>query len=378
MLMREKAMLMALCLAFYLPDHLSIYAVVPVLISFSAAALNSRYTKATIQAFIWVVYVALCFVEPDLIYFLPVLSIDLLAGHEAALILISAFPIIWHRSAFGLEELTLPLLFVLLAWLLKSLSLELDQARSAVKETDQERERTLNLLKEKKELLEKKDDDVYLARLSERNRISGEIHDHIGHLLTRAILQLGAVLTLCRDPVVSHLLDGLEITLKDSLDEIRRSVHDLHDTAVDLEVELQSLIHSFTFCPVSLTYDVFIKPDPQTVLAFLSIVREALSNVARHSSATKADVTVREHPGFYQLIIYDNGTAWSGPHQNGPIDPDVLKNLSSGGIGLQNMVRHVRSLSGLIHFKRDNGFLIYVAVPRTIENNKSMHQISYS
>ena len=36
--------------------------------------------------------------------------------------------------------------------------------------------------------------------------------------------------------------------------------------------------------------------------------KEALNNTIKHSNATKITITVKEHPGFYQLLLEDNGT----------------------------------------------------------------------
>lgn len=50
------------------------------------------------------------------------------------------------------------------------------------------------LLKEKnKTLIEKQNYEIYAATLKERNRIAREIHDHVGHMLSRAILLTGAM-----------------------------------------------------------------------------------------------------------------------------------------------------------------------------------------
>ena len=76
---------------------------------------------------------------------------------------------------------------------------------------------------------------------------------------------------------------------------------------MDLESQLRQMIEGFTFCPVALTYEAG-DMNVRIKYCFLAVVREALSNVMRHSNATEAKVTVREHPAFYQLIIQDNGT----------------------------------------------------------------------
>lgn len=46
------------------------------------------------------------------------------------------------------------------------------------------------------------DYEIYLATLKERNRIAREIHDNVGHMLTRSILQLGALSVINKDETV--------------------------------------------------------------------------------------------------------------------------------------------------------------------------------
>ena len=55
------------------------------------------------------------------------------------------------------------------------------------------------LQKKNKALQEKQNYEIYAATLRERNRIAREIHDNVGHLLSRTILLTGAAKTLNRD-----------------------------------------------------------------------------------------------------------------------------------------------------------------------------------
>lgn len=71
-----------------------------------------------------------------------------------------------------------------------------------------------------------------LATLNERNRIAREIHDNVGHLLSRSLLQVGALQVVNRDETVRQGLDTMRDTLSGAMDSIRRSVHDLHDESV--------------------------------------------------------------------------------------------------------------------------------------------------
>ena len=44
---------------------------------------------------------------------------------------------------------------------------------------------------------------------------------------------------------------------------------------------------------------------------FATIIKEALSNVIKHSNATAVKIVLREHPALYQLCIEDNGKGYS-------------------------------------------------------------------
>ena len=92
--------------------------------------------------------------------------------------------------------------------------------------------------------------------MRERNRIAREIHDNVGHVLSRSILMTAACKTINKNDALDPLLGNLEESLNGAMNSIRSSVHDLHDDAVDLEDAIKGLVKDFTFCPVKLTYDM--------------------------------------------------------------------------------------------------------------------------
>ena len=161
-------------------------------------------------------------------------------------------------------------------------------------------------------LAEKQDYEIYAATLKERNRIAREIHDNVGHLLSRSILITGAAKAINASDALSPVLDDLDHSLNQAMTSIRTSVHDLHDESLNLKEAAESLTSDFTFCPVTLNYDMGFEVPREIKYCFISIVKEALSNVARHSNATLVQITMREHPALYQLCIEDNGTLEEG------------------------------------------------------------------
>lgn len=216
---------------------------------------------------------------------------------------------------------------------------------------DDSREKNLLLSEKNKSILEKQDYEIYTATLKERNRIAREIHDNVGHLLSRSILMVGALKAVSRDETTAPLLSDLDSSLNSAMDSIRSSVHDLHNESVNLEESIGSLIHDFTFCPVDLQYDMSVTVPREIKYCFISITKEALSNIIKHSNASHVQIIMREHPALYQLRIEDNGT--------------VDKSLpSKSGIGLSNMRDRVSALHGTLQFLTEKGFRIFITVPK--------------
>lgn len=222
---------------------------------------------------------------------------------------------------------------------------------------DDSTEMNLILKKKNEILLEKQDYEIYTATLKERNRIAREIHDNVGHMLSRAILMVGAAKAVHGKGNLSEGLDQLESTLNTAMTSIRESVHDLHDESVNLQEVLKALTEEFTFCPVNLEYDMGYDVPKEIKYSFIAIIKEALHNVVKHSNAENVIIIVREHPGLFQLIIKDNGEMVSREVE-----------METEGIGISNMKERVESMGGTIQIQRQKGFCIYITVPKKEEN----------
>lgn len=219
------------------------------------------------------------------------------------------------------------------------------------------------LLKEKNQaLLEKQDYEIYTATLRERNRIAREIHDNVGHMLSRSILLTGAVKTINKDTAITPSLEQLENTLNTAMTNVRESVHDLHDESINLKDAIESLTKTFTFCPVFLEYDIGYEVPKTVKYCLIAVVKEALNNVMRHSNADKVHIILREHPGLYQLIVKDNGTG----------KPSGIGN----GLGLVNMNDRITALDGMLQIQTDSGFRIFITIPKR-EDYKNDNHINY-
>ena len=236
---------------------------------------------------------------------------------------------------------------------------QIDKLASSLQKTrDDSTELTLLLQDKNRSLRDKQDYEIYAATLKERNRIAREIHDNVGHLLSRAILITGAMKMTNQISGLQEPFESLDSSLGEAMDSIRKSVHDLHDDAVDLEKALEEIIADFSFCSVDFSYHLSKTIAREVKYNVIAIVKEALNNVMKHSNANLVQLTVSESEDLYQVMIEDNGTTIS---PNTPTNP---LNIETRGIGLINMTERVKKLHGTITFYSQNGFRIYIKLPK--------------
>ena len=236
---------------------------------------------------------------------------------------------------------------------------QIDKLTSSLQKTrDDSTELTLLLQDKNRSLRDKQDYEIYAATLKERNRIAREIHDNVGHLLSRAILITGAMKMTNQISGLQEPFESLDSSLGEAMDSIRKSVHDLHDDAVDLEKALEEIIADFSFCSVDFSYHLSKTIAREVKYNVIAIVKEALNNVMKHSNANLVQLTVSESEDLYQVMIEDNGTTIS------PNTPTNTLNIETRGIGLINMTERVKKLHGTITFYSQNGFRIYIKLPK--------------
>lgn len=310
------------------------------------------------------VFLSLSLLFPSFFCFFPVIFYVFIQERRWLVLLCSFLLFLYHTSAAHYTASPLPLLYglsgFLLAFLLQSHTGQYEKLASQFRKTqDDSRENHLLLTEKNRVLLEKQDYEIYTATLRERNRIAREIHDNVGHLLSRSILLLGAARTVNQQDALSPLLEHLDTSLNSAMDSIRSSVHDLHDDSVNLEEAIQNLIAEFSFCPVILRYDMGRTVLREIKYCFISVTKEALSNVMRHSNASQVRITMREHPALYQLCIQDNGTLRNTGFDKG--------HTGHGGIGLSNMKERIHALNGTLQITSESGFRIFIIIPKEVK-----------
>lgn len=347
----EKLLIFICCLMIYLLQDDMAIGVVMILISIIISGFLSYFDDDRIKTVLTVGFFVLSCFCPALIAFMPLIAYDMFFHKYQYLNLFGIIPLFYFSRSVSIQTASILLIITILCILARYRTEEQNKLHAKYNElSDRTREMSIQLKKQNNDLIKNQDNELYVATLNERNRIAREIHDNVGHLLSSAILQSGALLTIIRDDKMREHIKTLNDTLSQAMNSIRNSVHELYDESIDLNARIEDIINQFTFCEISYEYDFSSNPGKKLKYAFISIVKEALSNIMRHSDATRASIAFREHPALYQLIIRDNGTVKSYSMDN--------------GLGLKNMIDRVHAFNGNFNVITENGFEIFVSIPK--------------
>ena len=301
-------------------------------------------------------YIALSIYEREYIIFIPVVLYVFIEEETWKWAILAILPYLLHLDQLihVPSKVFISFLLGLMAVLLKRKhNQHIQLKKELIEKTDAMRELDLNLNEKNRALMAHQDDEIHYATLKERNRIAREIHDHVGHQLSRVLLQIGAQLTLNpADPALLSMKD----TLDSAMDNLRNSVHDLHDTSIELETQLRQITAQFEKCPVRITMHLDTVPSAKIKIALVAILKESLSNVNKHSNATEVKISLIEHPSFFQFIILDNGNASHA---------FVRDEFHHRGIGLKNIEQRVAELKGRFLIRTQDGFELFITLPKT-------------
>jgi signal transduction histidine kinase len=227
---------------------------------------------------------------------------------------------------------------------------------------------------------------VQHATLLERTRIAREIHDSVGHLLTRGIMQAHAERVLAQsagDASGANAFEALEGTIAEAMTMLRESVHDLDEQGNDFIHQIEVAAHSLDMSQGNADVDAGGPPDALQVRlengiddapvavtrCFAMSIREALNNTLRHSAARRVDVVLRDMPALWQLVVQDDG---GGHTMHGRSGREMLRTLGADGLrndhrgmGLADIDSRARELGGSsLCGPYAGGWRVFVSIPK--------------
>jgi signal transduction histidine kinase len=195
----------------------------------------------------------------------------------------------------------------------------------------------------------------------ERRRVSLELHDQTAQVWAAVKMQLG-LLREGSPPELSPRFDRTLDLVDTGIQSIRSVTTNLRPPLLDdlgLGPALRALVETFetqSHLDVTLHLPAAMpEVPPDAALALFRAVQEALSNVARHSSATAAEVRVSALDDELTLTISDNGRGFP--------EHDSFAGAARPSLGLAGMRERIAALSGSVSFTSEAGALVTVRIP---------------
>lgn len=158
-------------------------------------------------------------------------------------------------------------------------------------------------------LIRERELDKQQASLMERERIAGDLHDLLGHTLTMVALKSEIASKLLEVDPARAKQEILEINResRSALKDVRAAVSGITSTTLLKEIENAEVALSAANVSFTVIGDVpslTIEKDKAASLA----IREAVTNVVRHSDATSVELTFGQDNTSHILTFKDNGS----------------------------------------------------------------------
>jgi signal transduction histidine kinase len=174
---------------------------------------------------------------------------------------------------------------------------------------------------------------VLVAQELERQRIAADLHDGLGQLLGAVKFRAeSALCALSRNDIedARHALTHVASTVRQALDEVRRIAMNLRPSTLDdlgILATLSWFLREFrlVYATIDVQSELAVEeadiPDYLKVPIF-RVVQEGMSNVAKHSQAKRARVSLRHAGGVLLLAIEDDGVGFEANEVAGRSGPD--------------------------------------------------------
>lgn len=221
-------------------------------------------------------------------------------------------------------------------------------------EADEQRKARYELERLKTELLEANEAAVRQAEQMERYRIARKLHDNLGHDLTGAALALQAYDYVDDPEEARSLLQEVKRRLDRGTASLRETVHNTTPAARLGAEQLENIAAAFG-AAAEVRFQA--SGDMQSVPAYYwtlleACLKEGLTNAARHSNASRIEVSLQAAETIVRLMIRDNGSIRTSAQTEG-----------APGSGLRHLQTRARALGGSLTYGRSAGFVLVCVLP---------------
>lgn len=192
-----------------------------------------------------------------------------------------------------------------------------------------------------------------LVKMEERQRIARDLHDTLGQKLSLIGLKSDLARKLIyKDPEQARAeLKDIQQTSRTALSEVRKLVSEMRGIRIKDELILIRQILLAAKIDFFYTDDIAIKVSSIVENILSMCMKEAITNVVKHSGATTCTLHINQNSSEVRLIVKDNGkTAIS--------DKDIQK-----GNGLIGMKERLEFINGYLDISYDKGTVLTIIVP---------------
>jgi PAS domain S-box-containing protein len=213
-------------------------------------------------------------------------------------------------------------------------------------------------------------------RDEERRHVARELHDCAGQSLAVLAIEVDQLIQRAStSPELAADIEQIRETVRQLHRDIRTTSYLLHPPLLD-ESGLQAAISWYAGGiteRTALHIDVEISDDlgrlPRDLeLVLFRFVQEALTNIHRHASATKASIIMSRSQAHVTAEVRDNGSGMSA---------ERLRQVSSGGsgLGIRGMRERIRQFQGSMEIHSDStGTKVSVEIPSPLDQDPAQHQ----
>lgn len=194
----------------------------------------------------------------------------------------------------------------------------------------------------------------------ERNRLSSELHDTVGHAYTSIIMGMETLRTDLATEMGVQRLDSLLEMGRKSIEDVRGYLHQMDPQcqSPSLIQSLQNLGAEFQeHAQVDVSFRTFgeeYQLSRQAKIAFIRCLQESLTNAVRHGQGTEIIVSLQFEQQYTRLEVQDNG--------RGNVEWQE-------GFGMNTMKERAMNLQGQlsVYTKPEEGMLVTCTIPRQTE-----------
>ena len=198
------------------------------------------------------------------------------------------------------------------------------------------------------------DQNNIITVLKERNFIAQKLHDNLGHRITSSIMQLEVTKEMIgnNDEIAKKYLDTAMGNLREGMEEIRDFLRQVKPGQSVIGIEtIKELVLKFQYATGIET--VFLCEGDTSAIRLMELkiieenIKEALTNAAKYSNATKITVSILVFNMFYRVEVRDNGSG--------------AEKLSKG-LGLRGIEERLEEINGRVEYYNDNGFVVNMVI----------------